>query len=64
MEAAFRIELEHLRAENAIFSTLLGNHPALKEEDQFAHTTAQVELKLLKKQQFPKKPTNVDVDYC
>lgn len=40
MEATFRIELEHLRAENAIFSTLLGNHPALKEEDQFAHTTA------------------------
>ncbi|CAD8090949.1 unnamed protein product [Paramecium sonneborni] len=63
-EAQFRIELEHLRAENQIFSQLLGFAPSLENQGEYQYNPNSVQLKVIKNIKFPIKPQNLTFDFC
>ncbi|CAD8064175.1 unnamed protein product [Paramecium primaurelia] len=63
-EAQFRIELEHLRAENQIYSQLLGFTPNLENQGVYQYNPNSVQLKLIKNIKYPIKPQNLTFDIC
>ncbi|CAD8175666.1 unnamed protein product [Paramecium octaurelia] len=63
-EAQFRIELEHLRAENQIYTQLLGFTPSLENQGIYQYNPNSVQLKIIKNIKYPIKPQNLTFDLC